>query len=75
MPKSFSFVEADQKNVLIEVLKMAEDGNGIIIRLYEAFNRRTKAMLRFGKQIQIAAECGMLENQEKHLKAEGTNCS
>ena len=57
--------------MVIEVLKMAEDGDGIILRLYEAFNRRTDAELRFAKSVRKAAECDMLEQEEKNLQTDG----
>ena len=43
--KAVSFVKASPENVLAEVLKHAEDGNGIIVRVYEAFGRDTDAVL------------------------------
>ena len=43
--KAVSFVKASPENVLAEVLKPAEDGNGIIVRVYEAFGRDTDAVL------------------------------
>ncbi len=70
MPKEFSFVEINRKNIVIEVVKMAEDGDGVILRMYEAFNRRTDAVLYFFRPILSAAECDMLENEEKRLSAE-----
>lgn len=71
LPASCSFAQIDRKNVVIEVLKMAEDGDGIILRLYEAFNRRTDAELRFAKSVRKAAECDMLEQEEKNLQTDG----
>ena len=38
-----SFVWIDKQNVIIETVKEAEDGDGVIIRLYESENARTKA--------------------------------
>ncbi|MCI9141060.1 MAG: alpha-mannosidase [Lachnospiraceae bacterium] len=72
LPGRFSFAEIDRKNVVIEVLKMAEDGDGVILRLYEAFNRRTHAALRLAEPVRKAAECDMLEQEEKILQAEGS---
>ena len=43
--KTVSFVKASPENVLAEVLKQAENGDGIIVRLYEAFGRDTEALL------------------------------
>ncbi len=70
MPADFSFVEIDQRNVLLEVVKIAEDNDGIVLRMYEAYNRRTDVVLRFFKPPLSAAECDMLENNEKWIQIE-----
>jgi len=42
---SISLARTAPRNVLIEVIKQAEDGNGIIVRLYETHGRDTQATL------------------------------
>ena len=61
-----SFVWADQKNVIIETIKAAEDGNGIIVRLYECENARTDTRLSFGigNGIKNIWACNLLEETE-----------
>lgn len=61
-----SFVSCDRKNVMLETVKMAEDGNGIILRFYEYENARTKAAVTFGMghQIESVCECNLLEETE-----------
>jgi hypothetical protein len=46
LPRSLSFCQVDKPNILILTLKMAEDGDGIIIRLIETEGEDTKATLR-----------------------------
>lgn len=41
-----SLVTVDATNVIIEVVKEQEEGNGTIVRLFESFNKRTKVKLR-----------------------------
>ena len=36
------------KNVLCEVVKEADDGTGIVVRLYESMNIKTNCVLSFG---------------------------
>ena len=48
LPASFSLVQCDCENIVIDTVKQAEDGDGLIVRLYEAFDRRSRAALRFG---------------------------
>lgn len=72
---TYSFVSADKENVVVEVVKKAEDGDGIIVRLYECFNRRSQVQLSFGENIKEAWECDMLENAETALAAEDRSVS
>lgn len=39
----FSLVSCDKKNIIVETVKKAEADDGMIVRLYDAFNRKTKA--------------------------------
>lgn len=58
---TYSFVTSDKDNVIVEVVKKAEDSDDTIIRLYECYNRRTSATLTFGKEVKAAVECNMME--------------
>lgn len=70
-PETFSYVACDKDNVVVEVVKKAEEGNDVIVRLYECFNRRTQAQLTFGETPVQVWSCDMLENKEEELKAQG----
>lgn len=72
LPAVYSCIRVDQPNVVIEVVKKAEDEDADIIRLYEAFNRRTKAVLHFGHRIKTLYECNMLEETEREIECDGT---
>ena len=67
LPKSYSLVSVDAPNVIIETVKKAEDGEGTIIRMYECWNRRSKATLTFGRPVTRAAQTNMLEEEEQEL--------
>lgn len=58
---SRSFVSIDRKNVFFEVLKQAEDGDGLILRVYENQNCRGKVTFTLPKQIGRVQECDLLE--------------
>ncbi|EIA27298.1 Putative alpha-mannosidase, partial [Candidatus Arthromitus sp. SFB-4] len=45
-----------------EVIKKAEDSDYLIVRLYEFHNKRTSVSIEFIKNIQLAYECDLLEN-------------
>ena len=70
-PETFSYVSCDSDNVVVEVVKKAEEGSDVIVRLYECFNRRTTAQLTFGETPAQVWSCDMLENKEEQIKADG----
>ena len=71
LPDRYSALTVDAPNVIAEVVKEAEDGQGTVLRLYEAFNRRTRVKLHLGEEVQKAYLCNMLEEKEKELITEG----
>ena len=56
-----SLVTTDRSGLVIETVKAAENGDGIIVRLYDAHNTRGPAVLTFGREIISAEETNMLE--------------
>lgn len=71
LPASDSLISVDADNVVIETVKMAEDGDGMVVRLYECHNRRSEAVLTTGRTIRQAVETDMLEEKPKELAVEG----
>jgi alpha-mannosidase len=63
LPAQMSMVGSDKNNVIIDTIKKAEDGQELIIRLYEGHNRRTVANLDFFKEIKYAAETDLDEKE------------
>ncbi|RLC69488.1 MAG: hypothetical protein DRI52_08785, partial [Chloroflexi bacterium] len=58
---SQSLVAVDVPNVIIETVKQAEDGQGVIVRLYENERCRGPATLRVGFPLAGAYRCNLLE--------------
>ena len=56
------FLSVDRRNVVLETVKKAENGDGIIVRLYEVENARTKVTLNCDETILSAEETDLLEN-------------
>lgn len=56
-----SFVRCAAEHVVVDTIKTAEDGDGIIVRLYEAHNQRGPLALWFAQQIRSAEACNLLE--------------
>lgn len=62
-----SFVSCDATNVVIETVKKAEDGDGIIIRMYECENAWTPAHLTLGFNPSSVIECNLLEETVEEI--------
>ena len=59
----YSLFSTDCENAVIETVKQAEDRDGIVVRLYESFNRTTAgARLACGLNVSEVWECDLLEN-------------
>ncbi len=67
-----SFLEIDAPNVVLGTWKVAEDGNGTILRLYETAGRETTATLRFTWHPPHAAQrCNAVEDNLGPLSVDG----
>lgn len=66
-------VSTNQKNVIIETVKQAEDGNGVIVRLYEGERHRGNVTLQTGFDLQEAHLCNLLEENEAELSVENNS--
>lgn len=60
--KANSFVSVDAPGVVVEAVKRAEDGNGIIVRLYEAWGMRTRAVLSVPGSTRAVTPCTAMED-------------
>ncbi|XAM00209.1 alpha-mannosidase [Phycisphaeraceae bacterium D3-23] len=58
---SKSWLGLDQPGIIIEAVKVAEDGEGIIVRLYEAYGARRDATLSVGFPVARVTETDLLE--------------
>jgi alpha-mannosidase len=62
-----SLISTSAPNVIIETIKRAEDGDGIIIRLYESQRKRGPVQIRFGRALDSAWATNLLEGNESAL--------
>jgi alpha-mannosidase len=65
-----SLLSVSAPNVIIETIKRAEDGNGIIVRLYESQRKRGPVQLRAGFPVESAWVTNLLEENELALNVE-----
>jgi len=73
LPVEMSFLEIDNKNVLLSILKKSEEGNDLIVRVYNISPEPQKASLKFyeGISIKNASIVNFLEEKpENEIKAE-----
>jgi alpha-mannosidase len=63
-------IQADRPNVVIETIKPAEDGDGLIARLYESQRQRGPVTLSVGFPLAGAWRTNLLEENEEQLEAE-----
>jgi len=71
--RPLSFVRTDPPNVVIETIKQAEDGNGVIVRLYESQRRRGKLTLTTGFPLAQAWRTNLLEENQERLDCAGNS--
>jgi len=62
-----SLVAVDKPNIVIETIKRAEDGNGIIVRLYESQRRRGLVTLSVNFELAGAWQTNLLEQNQTEL--------
>ena len=65
-----SLVSVSSPNVVIETIKRAEDGDGIILRLYESQRKRRPIQVQLGFAVESAWETNLLEENESELSVE-----
>ena len=75
LPDRFSLIKLDGEGAVIETIKKAENGDGIIIRLYDAVNARRVRTLSFGVPVKEACLCDMLENEMSPVAIDGRDIS
>ena len=71
--ESFSFASVNAKSAVIDTVKMAQDKNGYIVRLYEAQNMKEEALVSFGFDVKEVYECDCLENNLEKLETYGNS--
>ncbi len=67
LPKNLSMVKVDKDNVIVEVVKKAEDNDDIIVRMYECYNKRTNVNVEFFKDLKGVVECNLMERDLEEI--------
>jgi alpha-mannosidase len=70
-----SFVTTDKPNIVVETIKRAEEGHGLIVRFYESQRQRGQATLTAGFDLAQVWRTNLLEENQVELMPEGRNVS
>lgn len=69
--RKYSFASAAHPNVVLETIKKAENGEGTVLRMYEAENAYTRTKLTVNAEFEKAYICNLLEEIQSEAAAEG----
>ncbi len=67
-----SLITVNRPNIIIETIKRAEDGNGVIVRMYESRRRRGPFKLTSNFPLSGAWRANILEQNQEEIPAQGT---
>ncbi len=70
LPTVFSALTASAANLVCDTVKPAEEGDGVILRVFEYANMRTVATLKTDLPVSRVFVCDMLENEGYELPVE-----
>jgi alpha-mannosidase len=66
-----SLLSVEPANIVVETIKGAEDGNGLIVRLYESQRRRSQVRLHLGFKLGSAWRTNLLEEIQDAFTPDG----
>ena len=67
LPSEFSFVSTENPAILIETVKPAEEGDGVIVRLYESFGSTARAKIKIPDGFNKVTLTNLIERDLKVL--------
>ena len=62
-----TMISTTSDNVIVDTVKAAEDGRGLIIRVYEAIGSKTNVSVHTGFDLARVIECNLMEDDEEKL--------
>ena len=63
LPPKLAFAEISEENIILEVIKQAENADGVILRLYDAWNRSGTCRVKLFAEIVSVEECDLMEKR------------
>jgi alpha-mannosidase len=70
LPDTYSFLQSDHSNVMIETVKKAEDGEDLIVRLYETAGTHLQTKLKMGFELSEVWLADLMEAKIEQLHPE-----
>jgi alpha-mannosidase len=67
LPREASFLSVDAANIIVEAVKKAEDGDDLIVRLYECEGRDALATVAFGFPVSAVSSVDLMEENPTRL--------
>ena len=67
LPETQSYINCDNDDIVIDAVKQAQDGNGIIVRVYQSRRVRGERTLTINLPFSKAYECNLMEVDEKEI--------
>ena len=67
---AFSLARTDRDDVILDTIKGAEDGDGLILRVYEAEGARGTATIHLAFPAASVTECNLMEDDEREIPME-----
>jgi alpha-mannosidase len=68
LPMAGSALKLSKGNVIVEALKMAEDEDALVIRIYEAYGQRTELSIEFPFSPKRVFVADLLEREKEEIK-------
>lgn len=73
LPKEKSYISCSCNDIVIDAVKTAQDGNGIIIRAYQSRDVRGKRTLTLNIPFSKVTECNLMEVNENAIPVSGNS--
>ena len=71
--RRYSFIEIDRKTAIVDCVKRAQDGDGIILRVYDSSACRGATAVTLAFDVVSVTECNLMEEHEADIQVNGKN--
>ena len=65
LPENYSFISCDNEDIIVDTVKSAQDGNGIIVRVYQSRRVRGERTLTINLPFNEVYECNLMEDENE----------